>query len=417
MSLIDRLKQAIVEAKSNDRASEARLSAVSSALALGTTELERLSAGMGASGDAKATLTMLGELVPALAELRGLRAELEAEQAVVADYNGQLTRERGARATASSQTLDAKGAATWARKALTISSNPGGGYLDNAEVGQLWQLVTPMTAFIAAGVPQIRIGADAIEIPVESTRPAITWVGEVGPEVAAEPTFGRVRVSLATATAKVPFSASLLDDVPELGQLLQRQVSTALGAAIDQVAFEGATSSGAQPTGLKNWSGVQTFALAADGAVPTSVDFIADAIGMLISKNIGAEPVIVMSAGLWQVISKIKQSSGSNMPLLMQSAGSVAQQIERRIYGVRVLISNSLSATEVSGSSGAVCQSVYVFDPQQLVFAQHRNSPVFLRDPFSSAASLQEILHVRARIGIGVMNPDAVVRVSGIKLS
>ncbi len=350
-------------------------------------------------------------------ELVELAGELEKRE-----YDSQLqaaaNRARVGGGVASERAVDAKGAATWARKALMISSNPGGGYLDSAEVGQLWQLVTPMTAYLESGVPSIRIGADAIEIPVESTRPAITWVGEVGPEVAAEPTFGRVRLSLATATAKVPFSASLLDDVPELGQLLQRQVSVALGAAIDQVAFEGSTASGAQPTGLKNWTGIQTFALGADGAVPTSVDFIADAIGMLLAKNIGAEPVLVMAPGLWRLLSKIKQlSSGSNMPLLMQSSGSVAQAIERRIYGVRVLLTNSLSATEVSGSSGAVCQSVYVFDPAQLLFAQHRNSPVFLRDPYSSASSLQEILHVRARIGVGVMNPDAVVRVSGIKLA
>ena len=338
------------------------------------------------------------------------------------EYDAQLqasaNRARVGGGVASERAVDAKGAATWARKALTISSNAGGGYLDNAEAGQLWQLVAPMTAFLESGVPSIRIGADAIEVPVEATRPAITWVGEAGPEVAGAPTFGRVRVSLATATAQVPFSAALLDDVPELGQILQRQVSTALGAAIDQVAFEGATSSGAQPTGLKNWSGIQTLELAADGAVPASLDFIADAIGMLLAKNIGAEPVVVVSAGLWRVLSKIKQqTTGSNMPLLMQSAGSVSQAIERRIYGVRVLISNSLSATEISGSSGATCQSCYVYDPQQLLFAQHKNSPVFLRDPYSSASSLQEILHVRARIGVGVLNPDSVVRVSGIKLA
>jgi HK97 family phage major capsid protein len=123
---------------------------------------------------------------------------------------------------------------------------------------------------------------------------------------------------------------------------------------------------------------------------------------------------IVMHPRNWRAAIKLRElTSGSNKPLLQESAGSGSQGIERAIYGVPVYLTSQLSVTETQGTSND-CGSAYVYEASEVVAVRREDARVeFDRNGLFD----KDMTRVRAvsRWDLVAPNPEAVVRIKGIR--
>ena len=105
----------------------------------------------------------------------------------------------------------------------------------------------------------------------------------------------------------------------------------------------------------------------------------------------------------WGTLTKLKElTSGSNKPALLDAAGSVAQGVQRSIYGVPVFVSSQLET-----GSPLTPVAVYLYDAPQIVLVRRQEirvevdrSRLFHKDQSEIRAIL--------RADLVVPNPKAV---------
>ncbi len=125
-----------------------------------------------------------------------------------------------------------------------------------------------------------------------------------------------------------------MDSVPSILQITAQSMIRSIGLKLDLGAFEG---SGTAPEvkGLKNVASIGLISMGTDGAAFANLDPIAQAIGQIESAN-GKAGAIVMHPNVWTKLSTLKElASGSNKPLLQESAGSASQGLQRSITAYR----------------------------------------------------------------------------------
>jgi HK97 family phage major capsid protein len=346
-----------------------------------------------------------------LAELHA-RATIGAECHEANLANAEFDAERFAGTGGGTTTTTSANRVERGLKALMVGSDTAGGFLDPPEFArQVVDLLRGATGFLESGPRQFTTQAEALELPAVLTDPTVYRPSEAGAVTASQPTYGKIRLSLMSSAIQIPWSVELGQDT-QVASIVAGQAVRALAQDLDKLAFEG---SGAT-VGLKGVSGISTAVVAADGALPSNLDPFAEAVGKLRAKAVG-RIVFAMHPSLWGLLLKLKSATtGSNQPLFM-SVGGVGDQVKPMLFGCPVYFSGQMSVTEVQGSSGAVCTSVLAYDPDQVAYCRHLASPTFIRDPFSQAGSGIEILHVRARQAVGVLNPSGVCWIKGFKLS
>ena len=165
--------------------------------------------------------------------------------------------------------------------------------------------------------------------------------------------------------------------------------------------------------GLKNTTGIQTLAIAANGLIPANLDFIADAIGLAQAANANPD-AIFLNPRSWRTLLKIKTASADNKSLLQNEQGGAPTSPRFSLYGLPVFLSSQLATTEVQGTSGAVASSAYVVDTSQCHVVMRTNGVSVERDSSRLFNSDQSELRATARVGFAVSAPSAIVRVTGI---
>jgi HK97 family phage major capsid protein len=164
--------------------------------------------------------------------------------------------------------------------------------------------------------------------------------------------------------------------------------------------------------GLKNVSGISTVSMGTNGAIPTTLDHIADAIAALEAENATAG-AIAMHPRSWKTLLKLKETSTANKALLQSEVGGASIYPQRTLYGVPVYLSPQISVTETQGSSGAVASSAYVYDTSQVVAVMRQDARVEL-DSSRLFDSDSSELRCTMRADVVVPNPKGVCRVLGI---
>jgi HK97 family phage major capsid protein len=149
-----------------------------------------------------------------------------------------------------------------------------------------------------------------------------------------------------------------------------------------------------------------------NGAIPASLDHIADAIAALEAEN-ATPSAIVMHPRSWKTLMKLKEVSGSTKALLQTEQGGASIYPQRTLYGVPVYLSSQVSTTETQGSSGAVASSAYVYDASQVVAVMRQDARVEL-DSSRLFNSDQSELRCTSRADVVVPNPKGVCRILGI---
>lgn len=296
---------------------------------------------------------------------------------------------------------------------LAGSGTTGGGAFTPSEFsGYFFDRLSAESVGLRSGFRVIRTGRDSLVVPRWTTDTTAAWTSE-----GAAITSTDADADLITATPRklaglqALSNESIKDSNPGLLDVAASGLVRAVALKLDLGFFEG-SGSAPEIRGLKNVSGITAQSMGAAGAVPTSLDPIADAIGALEAANSNAS-IIVMHPRSWLTLSKLKEATGSNKALLQNSAGSGSQGILRSLYGVPVLLSSQLSIAETVGANSD-CSSIYVYEADQVV-AVIREDVRVERD--SSRLFNVDKSEIRAimRADLVVPNPAAVVRITGVR--
>jgi HK97 family phage major capsid protein len=291
-------------------------------------------------------------------------------------------------------------------RALTGSATPGSVISPDEWSANFIDRLAAQSVMLKAGIRRITTTRDALHLPRIDSDPAANWTAEGAPITASDPGYTDIVATPRKLASLQTISNELVaDSNPDVVALLEMQVARALALAFDLACFEG---SGTPPSirGLKNVAGITVDSSLA--AAPTNLDVFATAIATLATNNATAT-AIVMHPRSWGELSKLKQATGNNMPLLMEAAGSGAQEVARSIYGVPVYLSSQLSVAEGAGTE----TSAYVFEAAQLI-AVFRSDTTITLDHSRLFNTDQSELRAILRADFIAPNPLAVVRISKI---
>jgi HK97 family phage major capsid protein len=158
--------------------------------------------------------------------------------------------------------------ANFAAKSVT-TSEPGGGYLVpeilSAQVIDRMRSATPI---FLAGAQIIPMRASTLDIARITGDPTPAWRSELGAVTASDVSLDRIRFTARSLSFFVRCSRELVEDAPNLGEVVQTAVSGAVGVELTRVALRG-SGTPPEPTGIRNASGVNLTALGANGGAVT----------------------------------------------------------------------------------------------------------------------------------------------------
>ena len=143
-----------------------------------------------------------------------------------------------------------------------------------------------------------------------------------------------------------------------------------------------------------------------NGAALTSLDPVADAVGLLEAANAKAGAIVMAP----RTLAANPQAQGRRRPL--PAGAGPDRRVEGRLFGVPVYVSAQLSVTETQGSASNA-SSIYVYDAEQVVYVRRQEVEVEL-DRSRLFNSDQSELRGKLRGDLIVPNPTAVVRVLGV---
>jgi HK97 family phage major capsid protein len=297
-------------------------------------------------------------------------------------------------------------------RAVSTGADPGAAFSPTENSRTVLDFMAAQSVLMRSGVRVIRTNKESLTIPHLTSDAASAWVAEGGTISATDPTAESLVATPRKVAALTALSNEVIGDSdPAVLESVAKGLTRSLALRFDLGAFEG-TGTAPQIRGLKNVSGIQTVSMGTNGAVPTNIDPIADAIGALEEENASAG-AIVMHPRTWKTLIKLKeQTSGNNKPLLQESAGSGSQGVQRSIYGVPVFLSSQLAINETQGT-GTAASSIYVYDPSEVIAVVRQDVRVDL-DRSRLFNSDQSELRAISRADVLVPNPTAVVRITGV---
>lgn len=262
---------------------------------------------------------------------------------------------------------------------------------------------------LLSGFTVIRTDRRELQVPRLTADAGSAWRNEGDDLLTADPLADTI-----TATPRKLAGLNILsnevrvDSVPAILDMVGKSLARSLGLKLDAGFFEG---SGTAPEirGLKSTSGIGSVSMGANGAAPANLDAIADAINLLESNN-AVPGAIVMPPRTWGTLSKLKEATGSNKPVLINDAPT--EGIKRSVYGVPVFLTSQLGIAETQGTA-TNASSIYVFDPSQIV-AVIRSDVTLEVDGSAAFRTDQSMVRAILRADMVVPNPAAVVRIAGV---
>lgn len=271
-------------------------------------------------------------------------------------------------------------------------------------------LVRPLEAvsvFLASG-PRIFDTAGPIRIPkLGGPISDPGWTGESEPIPERDVDFDEVTLMPSTMkSVKVitKFSNEMArQSVVSLDQTLRDRLVRDVAAKIDGQFLSASGDGTTTPKGLFAWTGVQT--LAVDGAL--ELDHLHDAEGLVLGANV--DPARVrwfMTSREFVGLRKLKDSSGK---YLIQPDPTEAGAY--RLLGHGVTITNRIPDTTAATPTGRAA----LVDMSQVAVARDLAPSVKVLDQ-TFAGTDEMALRVVARYDVAPLNPEAVVRLTGITL-
>lgn len=297
----------------------------------------------------------------------------------------------------------------WLVRALAGGSGSGAPFAPTQQSSEVFQYLAANTVHGQMGVRIITTGQRAISFPNMTAGASVGWYAEGGTISATDPT-----ASSLTATPKkiagltVVSNELIADSDPAILDAVAQDLVAQIGRKLDLGVFEGAGSSN-EPTGLKNVSGINEVSMGNNGAAPTDLSKIADAIYELQADN--ANPTaLVMHPRTLNTFRKLLD--GANRPLLVPTTDPGAG-VAATMFGVPVYVSSQLSITETQGTS-TDCSSVYLVEAPRIVVVMRSDATVELgRERLFN--SDQSEIRVTMRADVLAPQPTAICRIKGVR--
>lgn len=207
------------------------------------------------------------------------------------------------------------------RKSLSIFDDTAGGYSVGGELSNQWiDALRANMVLSKAGAITIPMSSKTLTVAKVTGDPTVSWHGENASITATAPTFGASTLDARTVVCVVKLSLELGQDSANIEQMLERTLTGALAAAIDDAGMNGAsTNAGAAPSGLFNLTGRNS--VTSIGA-PTSWDFLLDGVYELLADDVPKEMIgaFISHPSVWKKMGKLKTGiTNDNTPLMMPS--------------------------------------------------------------------------------------------------
>jgi HK97 family phage major capsid protein len=153
-------------------------------------------------------------------------------------------------------TGDFSGLDNLTRSALGEGIGPAGGFLVPTLLSaQIIDLAREQSAITRAGAQTVPMEQGAVTVATVVRDPKPSWRPEHGVIPEDQPVFGSQAMVAKSLAVIVPVSVELLQDAPNIEEILRRLLGAAFSAEIDRAAIAG-SGIGPEPTGLVNKAGV-----------------------------------------------------------------------------------------------------------------------------------------------------------------
>lgn len=170
----------------------------------------------------------------------------------------------------------------------------------------------------------------AVRVPYVSDAPKATFTNEADPIPESDSEFSEILIHT-RKLALLSRNSREAVSYPNAAAMVATSMATAITSAANQALLTNADN----PTGLLNFTGITAAGPMATG----DLDVLSDAITTIEAAGATAN-TILMDPASWGALRKLKAATGSAQLLL----GSPAEQTERRLFGVPVLVSGQMPA-------------------------------------------------------------------------
>ena len=179
---------------------------------------------------------------------------------------------------------------------VLAQATPGlGGYLvPEPLAARVIDLARARACVIQAGALTVPMEANTLSIAKVASDPVAYWKAENAPATPSDMSFERITLTARTLVALVKMSVELVEDAPNITDLVEQAISQALALELDRAALRG-TGTG-EPTGIRNWPGVQVIDLGPNGAALTDYSKFSEAVQKILDQNGPAEGLAAIYA-------------------------------------------------------------------------------------------------------------------------
>ena len=274
-----------------------------------------------------------------------------------------------------------------------VSTNLGTGYTPDALRGSL-----PLAA-LGAQVILLPANAGSFRVPVLTGDLAtVEFIGEVAAATEGQPGTGMADLAPRRCAAFVEVSRlALVQGGVALDRILARVIFAKVRSLIEQASLNG-TGAGANPTGIRNVSGIGAVVGGTNGLALTWAHLSDLAHAPAASSVPENAPGFLVNPGTRRYLSRTARAAG--LPFMWDGG-------ERPMHFRQAAVSTLIPSNLVKGSSGAVCSSVvYSADWSNLLIALY-GAPEITVDPFTKSTEGQVRLIVDCYVGIGVLHAAA----------
>lgn len=282
-------------------------------------------------------------------------------------------------------------------KTLTASNDAAGGYLAPDEfANEILKLTTEFSP-IRAYANVTTVGSDKILFPRRTGSVAASWVAEVDPRTASQPSFEQIAIENFELATYTDASVKLLEDnAYNLEGFLSAEFAEQFGKA-EGVAFVKGTGVG-QPKGLLTVTGI------AEIKTGVAADFPASNPTDVLVKMFHALPTVHSARGCW-----IMNRKTLGVVRLWKDAQGRYLVNDPKDGGFSTLFGRPVIEATDMPDIGAGAFPIMFGDLSGFRIVD-RVGLSFLRDPYTLAAVGQVRFHARKRTGADVTHPDRFVK-------
>ncbi len=193
----------------------------------------------------------------------------------------------------------------------TLSS--GGAMVPTPLSAEVIDRMRNQSRVIQAGARTVPMESATLKMARVASDPSAAWHTESATITPSDGTLEVVTFTARALTSIVKFSLELLEDASGVDDLVKQIMGDTFALKVDLAALYG-SGIAPEPQGVKAATGVTTLSSGANGAAPTSWDFLVDAEGTLADNNFDATAVID-APRTERELGKLKDSTGQ--PLRM----------------------------------------------------------------------------------------------------